>query len=203
MGKIVHSFSDLDLSGAYSYADYLLWRFSERVELIRGKIFKMSPAPNSLHQRLVVRIGNTLYNHINFKNSKCEVFSAPFDVRLLDKSKSVHSDTEIYSVVQPDICVICDRRKVDAQGCLGAPDLIVEILSPNNSKKEIKTKFELYQENGVLEYWVVFPYEKVLQQYVLESGRYVLKDSFTEEDVFKAHIFGDLEVDLGQVFEQL
>ncbi len=97
--------------------------------------------------------------------------------------------------------MICDKDKLDEQGCIGAPDLIVEILSPGNSKKEMKTKYALYEEAGVQEYWIVFPSEHVLQQFVLnEQGIYQLKNSFTEDEVFQAYIFPDLEIDLAAVF---
>jgi Uma2 family endonuclease len=122
---------------------------------------------------------------------------------LLDKKKSSKANAEVYTVVQPDICVICDKTKLDERGCIGAPDLIIEILSPGNSKKEMKTKYALYEESGVQEYWIVFPSEHVLQQYVLnEQGRYELKNSFTEDEVFNAHIFPELQIDLADIFEE-
>jgi Uma2 family endonuclease len=124
-------------------------------------------------------------------------------VRLLDKKKSQKANKDIYTVVQPDICVICDKSKLDERGCIGAPDLIVEILSPGNSKKELRTKFALYEESGVKEYWVVFPSEHVLQQYVLnENEKYELKSSFVEDEIFNAHIFPDLQIDLSEIFEE-
>jgi Uma2 family endonuclease len=97
--------------------------------------------------------------------------------------------------------VICDKDKIDERGAIGAPDLIIEILSPGNSKKEMKTKYALYEEAGVREYWIVFPSEYVLQQFILnEEGVYQLKNSFTEDEIFNAHIFPDLQIDLAEVF---
>ncbi|MCC5944366.1 MAG: Uma2 family endonuclease [Bernardetiaceae bacterium] len=192
--------SQLDLQGTYSYADYLKWQFEQRVELIKGKIFKMSPAPNRRHQKISSHLHTDL--GIFFRHKSCEVYSAPFDVRLFNKSKSDKANQEIYTVVQPDICVICDEDKLDVQGCIGAPDLIVEILSPGNSKKEMKTKYQLYEEAGVREYWVVYPYEYSLFQFVLnEDEKYVLKSVFSEDEVFHSHIFPDLEIDLDKIFE--
>jgi len=108
-----------DLSGTYTYADYLTWQLGEMTELIRGKIFKMSPAPGSLHQKIS---GELFRQSANFlKGKKCQVFSAPFDVRLPLSNKS-KSDREIITVVQPDLCVICDPAKIDERGCVGAPD---------------------------------------------------------------------------------
>ncbi len=139
------NFHQLDLNKSYTYADYLQWKFEERLELIKGKIFKMSPAPSMRHQR----ISGHIYREISWflKGRTCQIFSAPFDVRL---SKKGSNDSEITTVVQPDICVICDESKLDERGCLGAPDIVVEILSPGNTKKEMRNKFQLYQESSVL-----------------------------------------------------
>jgi Uma2 family endonuclease len=200
--KYITDINDLDLDGTYTYADYLTWRFEQSVELIKGKIFKMSPAPSAKHQKLVMKLSAKLFNHIQ-NESSCEVYPAPFDVRLLNKKKSSKANVEVYTVVKPDICVICDKAKLDERGCIGAPDLVIEILSPGNSKKEMKTKYALYEESGVQEYWIVFPSEHVLQQYVLnEQGKYELKNSFTEDEVFNANIFPELQIDLADIFEE-
>ena len=156
----------LDQSKLYTYADYLTWKIEERLELIKGKIFPMSPAPNVRHQR----ISGALYREISWflKKSNCQIFSAPFDVRL-PLPKTQQKGNKIDTVVQPDICIICDQRKLDVQGCVGAPDMIIEILSPGNSKKEMRDKYDLYQESGVKEYWVVFAEEEILQRYILNK----------------------------------
>ncbi|MCC5945368.1 MAG: Uma2 family endonuclease [Bernardetiaceae bacterium] len=198
--KYITDINDLDLDGTYTYADYLTWRFEQSVELIKGKIFKMSPAPSSRHQKISGKLYVKIF--MAFQKNTCDIYSAPFDVRLLDKKKSKKANKEIYTVVQPDICVICDKNKIDKRGAIGAPDLIIEILSPGNSKKEMKTKYALYEEAGVKEYWIVFPSEHVLQQFILkEQGKYELKNSFTEDEVFNAHIFPDLQIDLSEIFE--
>jgi len=201
MDKVITQLSELDLNGVYTYADYLRWQFEERIELIRGKIFRMSPAPSAKHQR----ISGNLYGNLFFffKKKPCQLFSAPFDVCLLDKKKTQTSNQEVYTVVQPDICVICDKSKIDEKGCIGAPDLIIEILSPGNSKKEMKIKYALYEESGVREYWVVYPSEQSLFQFVLNEGeKFVLKAVFTEDEVFNAHIFPELEIDLAEIFAE-
>jgi Uma2 family endonuclease len=197
--KYITDISELDLNGTYTYADYLLWRFEQSVELIKGKVFKMSPAPSVKHQRIASRLHTYVGKYLLDK--PCDLFSAPFDVRLLNKAKSEKASKDIYTVVQPDLCVICDKNKLDEQGCVGSPDLIVEILSPGNSKKEMKIKYALYEESGVQEYWVVFPSEYVLQQFVLsKKDKYELKGIFTEDEVFRSHIFPDLEINLGEIF---
>jgi Uma2 family endonuclease len=149
METIITNIKQLDLKGSYTYADYLLWHFKERVELIKGKILKMSPAPNRNHQDIS---GNLYYELRSFINKgTCKLYTAPYDVRLINFKEST-DDNQIITVVPPDLCVICDTNIIDERGCLGAPDLIIEILSPGNSKKEMDIKFDLYEENGVSEY---------------------------------------------------
>lgn len=126
MAKITQ-LSQLDLTASYSYADYLTWRLEETVELIKGKISLMAPAPNVNHQRLSMSLSGQLFNYLRHKS--CQAFAAPFDVRLYDRRKSILANQEIFTVVQPDICVICDPDKLDEQGCNGAPDWIIEIVS--------------------------------------------------------------------------
>ncbi|MFA5922939.1 MAG: Uma2 family endonuclease [Methylococcaceae bacterium] len=193
--------SQLDLTASYSYADYLTWQLNERVELIEGKIQLMSPAPNVKHQRLSIYLSSRLFYY--FENKACQVFSAPFDVRLYDRTKSLLVNKEITTVVQPDICVICDNSKLDEQGCNGAPDWIIEILSKGNSKKEVKIKHALYAESGVKEYWLVFPYEEVVQQFVLndENNSYQLVNSYAGDDVALPYLFADLAIDLSVLFK--
>ena len=152
MGVIV-DINQLDFDKIYSYADYLTWQFQERVELLRGKVFKMSPAPSRKHQEVSVQLFRKL-DHF-FINHSCNIYYAPFDVRLVNFKKST-DDAKVLTVVQPDICVICDKEKLDDRGCLGSPDLIIEILSPGNSSKEMKTKKQLYEENKVKEFMANF-----------------------------------------------
>lgn len=134
----------LDFSKKYSYADYLTWTFPERLELINGKIFDISVSPGTLHQRISMIILGEMFDF--FKQRKIQIFHALFDVRFPQKLKN---DEDVFTVVQPDICVICDDSKIDTRGCIGAPDLIVEILSPGNTTREMKDKFDLYEESGV------------------------------------------------------
>ncbi|NOQ36638.1 MAG: Uma2 family endonuclease [Methylococcaceae bacterium] len=199
MAKITQ-LSQLDLNGTYSYADYLTWQFDEVVELIKGKITLMSPAPNVNHQSISWGFSGVLYNYL--KHKPCKAFTAPFDVRLYDRKKSIVANKEVHTVVQPDLCVICDMDKLDKQGCLGAPDWIIEILSTGNSKKEMQTKYALYEESGVKEYWMIYPYEKAVHQFVLDevSGKYQLIAMFSNEDIATPQTFPDLEIDLNDVF---
>lgn len=190
--------SQLDLDGTYSYADYLNWNFKERIELIMGKIFKMSPAPAMKHQRIASRMASQMYD--SFKNKPCEVFFAPFDVRLTVKDKKTNQD--IQTVVQPDICVICDESKLDKRGCLGSPDLVIEILSPGNSKKEMKQKFQVYESSGVREYWLVEPKHCCVFIYTLnEEGKYIGHRPMTDDEIMYSHIFPEMKIDLAIIFE--
>ena len=154
----------------FTYADYLTWDFKERIELIRGRIFKMSPAPTTFHQRISLNIVSKML--IFLEGKKCKLFYAPVDVRLKGRPfrKKKLRDDEITTVVQPDIIVVCDEEKLkDIRSIDGAPEFIVEILSPGNTKTEIKYKFDLYEENGVEEYWVVYPEYKQIHVYLLNE----------------------------------
>src|SRR5690606_11392878 len=142
-----------DSFAGYTYADYLKWDFEEIVELIKGKVFKKAAAPSRKHQEVSRNL--TLLFGSFLKGQRCIVYAAPFDVRFSRNSE----DRKVDSVVQPDISVICDPSKLDEKGCFGPPDLIAEILSPNNSRVELQNKFELYQEFGVREYWIIHPAE--------------------------------------------
>ena len=201
MAKITQ-ISQLDLNASYTYADYLTWQLDKTVELIKGKIMLMSPAPNVKHQSISWQLNGVLFQY--FKNKNCHAFAAPFDVRLYDHQKSVKADKEIHTVVQPDISVICDSDKLTEQGCLGAPDLVIEILSKGNSKKEMQIKYALYQESGVTEYWIVYPYEQAIHQFALDNktNKYQLMKMFAEDDIATSHVFSDLKIDLQEVFAE-
>ena len=189
-------FSDLDLSKTYSYADYLQWTFEDRLELIKGKIFKMTPAPASAHQRISWVISGELYGYL--KNRSCQAYSAPFDVRLPRKGED--QDRKIFTVVQPDVCVIFDPKKVDARGCTGAPDIIVEILSPGNNQKELRNKYEAYEESGVTEYWIISPQDKTFLKYTLIADHYQPSRLMTIGDIFTTDILPGFELNLETVF---
>jgi len=192
--------SQLDVNRTYSYADYLTWQFSEMVELIKGKISLMSPAPNVKHQDVSINLSSLLHGY--FKHKKCRVYAAPFDVRLYDRKKSILASQDILTVVQPDLCVICNHELLDEQGCNGAPDWIIEIVSKGSRQKDIKIKYQLYQESGVTEYWLVYPYEQMVHQFVLDqNGHYQLKAMYVCPDTVSSHLFPELAVDLKEVFE--
>ena len=190
--------ADLDLNKVYSYADYFKWKFEDRVELIKGKIFKMSPAPNFDHQVLTGEIHRKLGNFL--EKQPCRAFIAPFDVRLPRKS---NEDKDIYTVLQPDVCVVCDTSKYDKKGCIGAPDIVVEILSPGNNEKELKNKFDIYEESGVQEYWIVSPQDKTFLVNTIVGGHYLTSRPMVSGDVVTTPVLPGFSMDLKELFDTL
>ena len=190
---IITNFSDLDLTKTYSYADYLLWQFQDRVELIKGFILKMSPAPSMVHQRISNNVSYELNNY--FKRKPCDVFVAPFDVRLPIPSAKKDS-----TVVQPDLCIICDESKLDARGCNGTPDLMIEIISSSNSKHDVHTKFNLYQEAGVKEYWIIEPNDKIILVYTLVNSEFIGLKPQVEGENIKSPLFPELNIAIEDKF---
>jgi Uma2 family endonuclease len=191
---------DLDESKRYSYADYLTWMDDERRELINGFIHLMS-APLRVHAHIVTELGNLFYSVAGKKKKKrYYIYYAPFDVRLPLNNET--ADDQIYNVVQPDICIISDPSKLDDKGCIGAPDLIVEILSPSTLKKDWNDKFNLYEAAGVMEYWIVDPNTKTVNVFLLQTdGRYDMGATYNFSQKTPVYIIEGLEIDLSELFE--
>ncbi len=184
----------------FTYADYLTWDDDQRWELIDGEAFCMSPGPGRLHQKWLGELFAQFHSYLVGK--PCEVYMAPFDVRLQDHSDA--SDEETVTVVQPDLVIICDLNKLDDRGVKGAPDLVVEIISPSTAKRDINTKFELYQRHGVKEYWIMYPNDRTLLVYRLtDDARYASPEVFGEGDTVPVPLLGDFAVDMGKVFTGL
>ena len=188
---------NLDLNKKYTYADYLTWLDDKRRELINGFIRMMTPAPKRIHQEISSNLHGEFKYYLKKKN--CKVYHAPFDVRFVENNE--RGDKKIENVVQPDISVICDLSKLDDRGCLGAPDFIIEITSPTSGKRDAKEKYALYEKFGVKEYWIVFPEEKLIYQYVLNNNKYEQKGIFAEDDIISPQILPELKIDLNYVFE--
>ncbi len=198
---MITSLSQLDLKRTYTYADYLTWKIDQALELLRGKIRLMS-APNRQHQKLSWRL--TVIFDNQFKHHRCEAYAAPFDVRLYDRNKSLKADRDIFTVVQPDLCVVCDLEKLDDRGCLGAPDLVVEILLPGNSAKEMRDKKAIYEEAGVREYWIVDPERATVTRFNLEDDAcYSRPLIFVNDENMPSEIFPDFELPLSELFPVL
>ena len=174
----------------YTYADYCTWDDGERWELIDGIPYAMAPSPSQLHQSLSMDISNQLYNYL--KDKECKVFAAPFDVRL-------NPDTDDDIVVQPDIIVVCDDTKLDGKSCNGAPEMVIEILSPSTQRHDRVVKLQLYQRYGVEEYWIVDPEEKTVQTHILENNQYYI-NVYTEADEIPVHTLEGLTMKMSDVF---
>ena len=185
--------------GYYSYADYLTWPIDLVAELIQGKMFKKAAAaPNRIHQRVSLKLSVKLYQFLEGKT--CQVYEAPFDVRFPKDSKEDH---RIFDVVQPDICVVCDPSILDQRGCIGSPDLIVEILSPGNSKLELKQKFDLYESREVKEYWIIQPEHQTMTIYTWVNGTYLPSRLFTTGDVIESQVVKGFKLDLEEFFSDI
>ena len=187
----------------FTYADYLKWNEDIRVEIINGAAYMMSP-PLTIHQRIIGRLFTKIHNFLEGKT--CEVFAAPFGVRLFPQD-----DNNDDAVVEPDIAVICDPAKIDERGCNGAPDLIIEILSPSSRRKDRFLKYDLYLKAKVKEYWVVSPEDREIEVYLLENdqyNRYIygINEPDVENDaklpeVFAVSTLGNMEIDVNDVFK--
>jgi len=180
----------------YTYADYLRWSDDERWELIDGVAYNMTPAPTRRHQKISGEL--FLQFGVFLQGKRCDVYHAPFDVRLPAPGET---DETTGTVVQPDLVVICDASKLDDRGCMGAPDLVVEILSPATAAKDMKEKFLLYERVGVAEYWIVHPVEKVVSVYRrAPDGQYGRPAVYTAGDRIPVALLPELEIDLATVF---
>lgn len=180
-----------------SYEDYLTWSDKEKIEIIEGEIFSMSPAPLRIHQEVLFEIATKIKNHISKNNGKFKVYIAPFDVRFYDESKEYK---EIKNVVQPDISVICNENKLDDRGCIGSPDMIVEIVSPSNASVDYIYKLNLYNKYKVKEYWIVNPRNKSIIVYKLnESGQYGEPEMYGKNDKIEVSIFENFTIDFSYI----
>ena len=183
----------------FTYGDYCTWPDDERWELIDGVAFDMTPAPSRQHSLVQGALQDILRPF--FRGKPCEVHNAPFDVRL---PKGQEADELVDTVVQPDLLVVCDEKKLDDKGCRGAPDLVIEILSPSTSSRDHVTKKYLYEKHGVKEFWIVSPTDRRIIVYALESSdRFRDAVIYSDIDIIKCQLFPGLEVDLGYVFSSI
>ncbi|HOT29724.1 MAG TPA: Uma2 family endonuclease [Candidatus Ozemobacteraceae bacterium] len=184
------------LGGRFTYGDYRSWSEEDRWELIDGVAYDMTPAPARIHADLSMALLKQLLAY--FEEKSCKVYHAPFDVRLPEGNEP---DDEIETVVQPDLLVVCDEKKLDDKGCRGAPDLVIEILSPATASKDCILKRALYEKHGVREFWLVDPANRVATVYSLGADRLFGKPAiYSDEDTVQAGLFPDLNVDFGKVF---
>jgi len=180
----------------FTYEDLCSWPDDERWELIDGVAYDMSPAPLRVHADIskALLVAFELY----LRGKPCKVYHAPFDVRL---PLGEESDNQIKNVVQPDILVVCDEKKLDDKGCRGAPDLVIEILSPTTASRDCIKKRALYERHGVKEFWTIDPTNRLVHVYLLDSdGRYSRFTVYGDSDVVNVSIFDDLQIDLKEIF---
>ena len=191
---------ELLMTKRYTFADYLTWFDEAKRELIEGFI-KMLPAPLSIHAEVSYNISWHLGAILKKNKGKCKIYPAPFDVRFPKQGET--ADDKIDTVVQPDICVVCDLSKIDERGCCGAPDMIVEVLSPSTGKKDITEKFALYEEFGVKEYWIVYPDSKAVTVFLLQdNGKYNAGTVYEFNGKVPVHVFDNCPIDLDDIFEK-
>ena len=177
------------LEGPYTEEDYYNLPENVRAELINGQLIYNQAAPSRIHQKILSALHILIGNYINAKSGSCEVYPAPFAVKLREERKTI---------VEPDISVICDKDKLTDRGCTGAPDWIIEIVSQSNPKHDYIRKLVLYYEAGVREYWIVDPVRHHIFAYVLEKEDFRL-DVYTFQDKIKVNIYEDLYIDFSQL----
>lgn len=189
--------SDLDLTKQYTLADYWSWRFDRMVELVRGFVLPMSPAPAPVHQRVSYYLSKTIGNLL--PTGHCELYYAPLDVYLHSTSDPQQPAT----VIQPDLLIVCDPKKITRRGCEGAPDWIAEILSPGTARYDYDVKFHLYEQAGVQEYWIVDPANNLVETYVLDEGKteYRQDQVLTEKGQAQLRILPGVSIELEKLFK--
>lgn len=174
--------------GSYTEDDYYNLPESVRAELIEGEFYYMA-APSRIHQRISSELYTAINQHIKSRHGLCQAYYAPLAVKLFDDRKTI---------VEPDISVICDRKKLTDQGCTGAPDWIIEIISPSNPGHDYVRKLNLYMDAGVREYWIVNPANQTILVYFFEEGAFDVC-AYTFQDKIKVNILEDLEIDFSEL----
>ncbi len=184
----------------YTYADYLQWPDEPRYELIDGQAYAMAPAPSTLHQTVLLEVSRQIADALDASGNGCDVFIAPFDVRLPLHDEA---DAEVSNVVQPDISVFCDPQRIDKRGARGAPDWVVEVLSPGNAAHDQIRKRDLYERSGVQEYWLVHPDDRLVMVYRLVDGEYGKPLVAELKDSLPAGVLPDVIIDWERVTRKL
>lgn len=172
----------------YTEDDYYLLPENTRAELIDGQFYYQA-APSRFHQEILMELSGTIHNYIKSKGGLCKVYPAPFAVKLKE---------ELENIVEPDISVICDRSKLTNRGCTGAPDWIIEIISPSNSSHDYIKKLNLYADAKVREYWIVNPIKETVLVYYLEETGFDVT-SYTFHDRIKVNIYDDFYIDFNHI----
>lgn len=181
----------------YTYADYKTFSENEPIEIIDGEIYSMDPAPSRIHQKIINELSYLINHYIKSNNGPCELYTAPFDVILKNDNEPLDS---CKNIVQPDISVICDKNKLTDKGCTGAPNMIIEIVSPYNPSNDYIKKAYLYEKYGVSEYWIVNPINKTILVYTLnENKEYSSPEMYNFTHKIKVNTFNNLEIDFNSL----
>lgn len=183
----------------YTFADVLEWDESVRAEIIYGKLYMTMSPPLRVHQEISGGLIVQIYNFL--KDKPYKVYPGPFGVRPFEKDGD--SPENVDTLVEPDITVVCDHSKLDKYGCKGAPDFIIEILSPSNTRHDRLVKLNLYQRAKVREYWIADPSSQTIEVYLLnEDGRLALSEIYTRKDTAKVTVLPGCEIELSKVFTE-
>lgn len=180
----------------YTYADLLTWDDGSRYELYYGQPVALA-SPSSVHQEISMELSTQLHTYL--KDKRCKVYAAPFDVRLFEENGDSPEDVD--TVVQPDITVVCDPEKVDKKGVHGAPDMVIEILSPTTAQYDMLWKFNLYRKAGVREYWIVDPDARVVSVYTLNNGQYIAA-AYGADSSIRVSVLEGCSIDMTAVFPE-
>lgn len=176
----------------YTYADYENYPENERIEIIEGHIYDMAPSPSRVHQEIISELITIINSHIKANKGPCKVYPAPFDVILAEDDNI----SNCKNVLQPDISIICDKGKLTDKGCIGSPDLIIEVVSPYNPNSDYVRKLNIYDQFKVKEYWIINPMNKTILVYRQDSNlQYAAPESYSFRDKIKVGIFNNLEID--------
>lgn len=184
-------------SKSYSYADYLSWDDGVLCEVIDGVIINMSPSPTPQHQKIITEL--TTEFGLFLRDKKCVAFPAPIDVCLFANNQT--KDKDIKDWVQPDLIVVCDESKIGEKNIFGAPELVIEVLSPSTAKNDRLIKYNSYEKAGVKEYWIVDPFNQTIEVYLLENGAYIRSGVYFKDDILKVHLLADFQIDLSLIFK--
>lgn len=179
-----------------THADLLTWDDGSRYELYYGQPVALT-SPSSVHQEIFGEIFVQLHTYLEGKS--CKVYAAPFDVRLFEENEDSPEDVD--TVVQPDITVVCDPEKVDKKGVYGAPDMVIEILSPTTAQYDMLWKFNLYRKAGVREYWIVDPDARVVSVYTLDKGQYIAA-AYGADSSIRVSVLEGCSIDMTAVFPE-
>jgi Uma2 family endonuclease len=182
----------------YTYSDYLKFEMDEMVELIRGKIFKMSPAPKIRHQQININLSSIF--HYLLKGKSCRCFQSPTDVVLPIKNLKRNKAT---TVVQPDVFIVCNEEIIEEGAVFGVPDMVVEIVAATNIKKDAQIKFELYEEASVKEYWIILADIRAVQVFVLHDSKYQFIKTYSDDDMIPINILPEYKVSFNDIFDRV